>query len=542
MNKIIGLYLLIIFFLSGIALRYQYIISGYRISFFMILFLPFFLYFLLFLRKEKIFFPKKLTFLWLGFSIFDFISTILSLNHELSIERFLLYQSAYLIGIFFYNHKNEYKKIIEKLIIIIGIIFTIAFFLKDYLLSKPYLFDVNQLYNFYFPAFLTKNNHLGVILGIVIFLFLIRKNFLFSGLFFPIYIFSFSRSAYISLLITIILYFLNTKKKEIKKLNKKLLIINFIFFIVVFIFSVFLFVPRGDFLSSHHLYILEAIFGFRDRPFFGYGPGNFVEISRRYASRLAGTFGEVSHNLFSDILSESGIFSFIFFSFFIFQLLKNKEKNKYFYIFVYLLTNFIFSYLYSIKSVFVLFLITIGLFYKEEENISFNFLSIGYSLLIFFIAIYLFYGEILYFQDKYLASLKIYPYRLEGYNKLIASTSLKKKDKIYEYLKQYEEYFPYSSARLRYSADIFDKIGDHKRSLDSYLKLYNLGSGLDPITVREIYFQYIKLKDKKSARRFVEKFVKKIISNPSKYGHLTRGAVMLCTNIYINTGKKYDCF
>ena len=530
MKVFITLYLSVIFFTSGLAVRY-----GDRISYYVILLLPFFIYLQAFLKKEKIIFPKKLTLVWFGFSLFDLIATVLSLDHQFSIERFLLYQSAFLICVYFINKKNQLKDVVDKIIIWFAVIFTIAFIFKDKILSSVYYIDVNQAYNFFFPVY-PNNNHLGIWLGMTIVLLFIQRKFIFVMVLAPFFLLSYSRSAYIGLFVTVLPALFLIKKW--KKLLWNILILSFI----VFILSVAIFVPRGELLSGRGFYFREALMGFADRPLFGYGPGNFTAISRNYAAASRGTFGSVAHNIFLDILSGSGIFAFAFFSPFIFLILKKSRKTIHYPLLIFLLSCFMITYIYAMPAVLILFFILAGLVYEEREQLKLNHFGIVFAAMIFIAATYLGYSEALYLKGDQARSLQIYPFRKEAYEEYMSQIPPDNKAEAYKYINMYKKNFPGVFEQLNYSANTYKRIGDYERSLEDFMTIYKNGTGFNPAIAREIHLLYLLMDDPVSSYRFSMGFVRKILSDPAKYPQMVSETQNLC--IYFNKFflDKGSCF
>lgn len=526
MGLFISLYLLVIFIFSGLGLH-----LGNRISYYLILILPFVLYFHSFTNKEKIGFPKKLTVLWFFFTFFELISTILSYDHELSIERLLLYIVGFFILVYFYNKKDYLKPYIRKTIISAALIFTAAFLFKDVLMKYVQIFDVNQLFNFYFPL-VRGNNHLGIWLGMTILILLSEKRLILLTIFAPFFIFAYSRSAYLGVFVAITILLVNKFRGFIFKENKIILYCLFILVSIIFILGIAIFVPRNDFLSDRPEYYKIAIKGFNDKPLFGNGPGNYVYLSRKYAAISNGVFGTSSHNIFLDILSGSGLFAFVFFCLILVQIIKNNHRNHDYAVFVFLLTVAMASYIYVMPTYMLLFFIYAGLSFKDETCVRSGVLHNAIITTIFLIAIYMAFSEALFIRENYIKSLSLYPFRKDAYEAMIMQISPLEKSAKYVGLIKYKKHFPYNFEQLNFSANIYSRMGDYKKALTDYLEIYRNKSGFSSKIVKEIMWLYITLGEPTKGYYFAKNFIRTVFNDKYNYEHIINDTYDLC--IYVN--------
>lgn len=521
MSIFLWAYLSLIFLMSGLAVNY-----GNRVAFYFVLLLPFFLNLLFLFRKEKVFFPRKLTLIWFGFSLFDLISTILSSDKQLSIERFLLYQSLYLTAVYVYNKKTTFKPLIEKLIIIFSIIFTLAFVFKDAILKYPIYFDLEELFNFFHPA-IKNNNHLGIWLGMVTILFISWKKIIPLIIFLPFFLISYSRTAFAGLFFVQWLRFYSLKKKH------SLLLPIMIVMVIVFVLAVAILVPRDDVLSDRVYLYKEAILGFVDKPFFGYGSGNFTVASLKRSLESNGVANNNSHNIFLDVLSESGIFAFVFFVWFIYLILKKSNKSIDKSIFIYLLISATLSYINKMPAFMLLFFIFIGLSYEEKKSISLKRIIVFWVIILSFTSLYLGYSELLYYREDYEKSLKMYPYRKEVYEKLVSQIIYADSEMTTKYLDLYGKFFPGIFKQIIFSADTYKSLGDYNKALNNYVSLYKNGQGFNPDIVRNIHYLYLEADRPIRSYYFTKGFIHKVMSEPKRYRVIFDDTYELC--IYINT-------
>lgn len=525
MAVFIGVYLSLVIFMSGMSIKF-----GDRLSFYLILQLPFILYFVSIWKKENIFFPKRMTLIWIGFSIFDITSAFLSTDKQLSIERLLLYQSSFLLCVYFYNQKKTLTPIIENLILIFSYIFTISYFLKDLILKNTDYVEFNNVFNLFFPA-IQINNHLGIWLGMTIIIYYFRNKLALLASFILVYLTTFSRSSYLALIVTSSIYFLKKNILPIVVMSATILILGIVILI-----------PRGEITSDRGQFIKEAYLGFIDRPLFGYGSGNFTAISRRYAYVSKGVFASTSHNLLLDILSGSGLIAFVFYVWFLYLVIKIGQRNIFYWIFIYLLIAFNFSYIFAMPVLILIFYLTIGLSHQEKYEFRIRKLGFLYSFLIFVISIYLAYSELLYYKGDFIRSIAIYPYRKEAYESLVTQTPTQNIGEINYILSSYKRNFPDLFEPHNFSGQTYNRIEEYKHALRDYLVVFENGTGFNPTIAYEIQLLYLKLNKPVKAYEFSKIFISSILNNPNKYRHMFNSTYDFC----IKTNKffldKAACF
>jgi len=527
----IYLYLLVIILVPGLAIRF-----GDRIEFYLILFFPLMLYLRSFFKKNILHFPHKLTSAWFGFTFFSFISVTLSHDKQLSIETFLVYQAAFLIGIFFYNDKLLLKSVINKSIFTSSLIFITAFLLKDEILQFTNIFDPNQILNFFITS-TYANNHLGIWLGMSVIISIASYSLGWVVLFTPFLLISFSRSAYLGLLVVSVLDIY--KRKHVANLTKYIGILLWIFVVVL---AIIIIVPRANILSDRPEYYKEALMGFVDKPLFGYGLGNFTEISRKYASISNGVFGTTSHNILFDMLSGSGIFSFIFFVLFLKIFYSSHEDNLYFKLAIFLFICFNASYIFAMPVLLVLFFVYIGLSYRENRFFRSRYLAIVGAIFLAFVSVYLGYSEALFLIKNYSKSIAVFPYRKQVYESLVVQTPIQDVNEINHLLNTYKRNFPDLFETYNFSGYYYKIAEEYEHALRDYLVIFENGTGFNPTIAYEIQLLYLKLNKPVKAYEFSKMFISRILNNPNKYRHMFNSTYDFC----IKTNKffldKAACF
>lgn len=336
--------------------------------------------------RRRIEVPKPLFVIYIIFIIFSILSALFGDNPLNSAKVIGLYFSGFLFFIYAYNHRLELSKAFQNFILLASFVFifysVFLFFYQGKLLPS-------NGYQFVYSKF-GSHNHLGdfLVLSIIICAVNIfkkgKKRYFFilipSIIFF---IFSYSRSAYLSLIITssnLVFYLKQTKKALF-------FLVPLILFLIFFSFATVkqndrglwilkqsnLFLRQNLHLNQKYLlatrpeYTRQAILGIKETPIWGYGPGNFIHLSRKYAHK--GSKTDSSHNIFLDVWSENGIFSLILFSLFVSIILKSSLKKPSILSFLFLAFFIIFQvdYIFRIYSFLILFIVLGALVYNPKE-------------------------------------------------------------------------------------------------------------------------------------------------------------------------------
>lgn len=348
------------FLLTLILLLDSLSLSGVKnIEFFFILQAPILLFLIDYLQKKSFKIPKSLFMLQIIFLTLFVIANIFSSNYSNIIYEIGFYTALILIYIYVYNHQNELKQTIYKYICGISILFIAVNIFKTQIMQLFPFIGVNNSHIISYTSF--THNHLGdfLVLPLIILAIGMIKEVTWIRLLsfiviFPTFIFSYSRSAYLSLIVVLVLI----SYKIFKKINnsKKIIITICLLISVLFLFfSPTLTKGEKKPFGYRDVYYKKAVEGFIKKPFFGWGAGNYANIS-------AGTI--YSHNIFLDMLSENGIFVFLMFLSMILYGLFYGEKNLYYYLFIALLINFQTDLTYSIIPFIWLFFIFMGLTIK----------------------------------------------------------------------------------------------------------------------------------------------------------------------------------
>ena len=369
MNKatkiIIFCLLTTLFILGGFGLDLIYF------SYVAILVLSLILIFLV--SKHELVFPPRLK-PFVLFLAFNLVSIFWSVNPITSYGYFLLFLSALLIWVVFYNLGHEGiisdQKTFFYFICLLGLVFGLLF------IFKPNPFDLKRgEFSLYFYSTLPKSHsHIGDLWAAILAASLpfyakgkrkIRNWFLIAAGIVFLY-FSKSRSAIFSMAAAFIFfaYKLKLKKDAVKS----------IYWGVFPLIALFIFFGAGKSTLFTRPYYFHSLLGFIKEPF-GVGLGNFVFISYPLRNLIPGVSGYsyFVHNLILEIVSGMGIFSAVFIFWFIRihrdLLEKTKVSSLVFGLaFLALSVNFMFDITYFIPTMLWLWFASLGLLQAEAGD------------------------------------------------------------------------------------------------------------------------------------------------------------------------------
>jgi O-antigen ligase len=305
------------------------------------LFVAFLLFYFWFFRL-KIVFDTKIALLWMGLILFLLISSIFTHSLPLSLDAMIFHILSVVIFIFFRSlgeSKIISKSDLTSTFLLVGLVLS-AFFIVFF--SFPDLSEFLPAVN----IFTTKHGH-SHFAALLLMLIPLGWWFSFSGkhkffhykgsvlvLFYVLLVFTFGRfSIFLSLLQLPFIYQF-VKKEKIKKIYLCLVGAILIFtLIVVGIFSK----NSSENCAVHEFrsqickpiskevrpeYLKQSWLSFKSYPLFGYGPGTFSLITKKF-NVIAQYSSVYAHNVFIQIFSESGLFVGIIYVFLIFFLYKN---------------------------------------------------------------------------------------------------------------------------------------------------------------------------------------------------------------------------
>lgn len=461
-------------------------------------------------KKEKVhFLEAKFIYLFIWFFISLLINYFFSVDKINTVEAILFYPIAFFILTISFNEQQKLKKILPSILIGLGLVFSLFSLFN----SNP-----NTPYQFFYPLY-PSHNHLGDFLGLVMitifFLTVNNKLKLFLWfIFLPFFLFSFSRSAYLDLFLILILFFFK-KKEKIREL-KKILLLFIIFISLFFIFSQrqirqisiigpiltpvdqrLKFTPR-DIFSGRFEYFNQGIKGFWEKPYFGWGAGNYLYSSNKYVSRPLQQV-KSALNIFLTNLTELGIFGFVPYLFLISFLLYASFKNKDLYslLALYLFLNFQTDYTFSINGFYFLLFLLFGLSLKVKKTKEKEILFPVFSLLLTIFIWLEITGQILVLLGNYNLARIFFPWQHRVWQGLVNQALEESKiDKAKQLAQQYENLSSISAPALDYLVNFYAKIKEKDKLL--YLtKVFKNNWRYPPFAVVKNFYHIIKKFDGK---------------------------------------------
>jgi O-antigen ligase len=359
------------------------------------------------IHDHPILFPRNISLAFAGFVFFSYISFLFSDNMIFSGAYLLLYITSFLIFLFVTTFQKSLLPLIKTVVFVSTLFFTAYSAVINTFPDKLRFLIPAEGYQIVHSRF-GSHNHLGdfliVPISYCIYMYILHRQRFYLAIIafcYPFYILSYSRSAYLSLFITTILIFIYLRHHNIVStiVIMVILVTSTVFFAVTVIepkyehsqiplYSVIreaLNLPYKG-MGDREQYVDQAILSVREDPFFGRGPGNFLDASLQYAQPHKGT--STAHNIFLDMIVENGALAFTCFLIVIFLILRSTLTNISALTFptIALLLNFQTDYTHRINLFLLLFFILAGLQYKEVKDYKNSTLFILISLALIFVS------------------------------------------------------------------------------------------------------------------------------------------------------------
>lgn len=534
-----------------------------RFLYFFLFVLPFFLF--LFDPKKNYSVPKMVlvfSALYMGSSL---VSLINSKQFGISAELFLRDLNLLLLLFYVYQHAEQIKKILPKMIMILALIFIAASLLC---LFTPYGREfikgvrLNLLFN---PAYLHKTIGDYLVLPLLISLHLVfveRKKLLLIPLsvMIPVFLMSFSRTAYITLAVSFLVFFFYHRER-IKKKSLSLMLsigLNILFILGAFM----LFVTRVNntaltllqnnssiqgmlharpLIFSRSPYWTMGIKGFLLEPFVGIGQGNFPYLSYRFTDELfVSTI--TSFNLIIDMLAEQGAFTVLCFILLVGTIvIVSNKKSLSFLLFFSLCISFLGFSTYIYTQLWMLFFILGGLALATGNKLhimTFNkkalFMVAGIGIL--YIQLLSVHALLANNGQREIAQA-VYPYDQKNMEILIEEEGTNKsRSQIASYVEEYSRAFSIDAFRLEYVGDKYAAFQSRyydKKALHAYEESFVWGGYIygDSMVDRidKLYRLKRELDGTDAAERYVDSYLTRyqelLIKDPKKIQQDTYDAV-----------------
>jgi len=521
---LMGFFLSLLLVFEGLGLKF-----GHEISYFLIIISPFFI--LLFGKitgKEKNFrIPTVIATLYAVFIFFLVVSTALSINIAQSAPGLLIYPSLFFVSVIAYNYRNETKAWIFNFLIVASLLLMATSLVG---LFYP-LTGFSLLY-----SRLNDHNNLGdfLLIPMIIGSFLVfegkRKNtgliILLSSV--PIFLISFSRSAFTAYIAIVITMFLVLKKKS--EYFYKVVLIVFV------LIGIFYFIPnvnldsccsviskyvshRDDIISHRNSFFLSGVRAIRDYPIFGVGFGNFGAASFRY-NDLHLFWSRTSHNIFLDMATELGLPAMLAFLGVVIYAIKKSRKDIVFFVFLGLLANFQMYYSFKIYSVLFIFFILLGLMFEDKRAANYNLnldpnRLIGIFLTPIIIIQFAFVSRALINIGKYEAALVFDPSNKKLYQKII-NKSINKgeyKNALF-YSNLYGRIYYSDTEATEYLALLDLNYGKDREALAKYRRsmMWDPYGGDLKLRLRNLFYLTERVEGEKAAHEYLKSYSDKVNS------------------------------
>lgn len=306
---------------------------------------------------------------YVAFLIMVVLSLFWSFDRGRTLYYIILFISASLVWIIFYNQKKYFLKYVTYIVITLGFAM-LAFYLREKILGNI-RFDSLSLY---LPAkLLFSHNHLGDLWALITLIVLDKVIFakkrwwlaLAPLAIYALYV-SQSRSAYVSLFVGI-LYLIKIKKPFFGWSKTSIATIAFI--AVLFVMA-----GAGKTLIFSRPYFMQSLIGLVKYPY-GVGLGNFslLSFSMNQGKNLFDNYSAYTHNIFLEMFTGIGVYGLIFAYWFCkvaINIFFQKEGNNYIYkvLFLSLTVNFMFDYTYFIPAMLYLWFAFLGLSQTESKK------------------------------------------------------------------------------------------------------------------------------------------------------------------------------
>jgi len=471
---------LILFFLSIAAIFFNdvFAIDSSQLGFFLVLLIPLLLFLLTKIENKRLFIPVKESIFYLIFIIFSAISTFRAIDKEMSIQFLSIYMTGYLFFIYGFNYRDSLNKYFKWFLIGISIISVLIFSINKIFTLKLFDNGASLFYGGYYHNELGTVLILGIIICLYKFIFEKSNKLLILLLFFSSFlIFSFSRSAYLAVIIIGVIFCLIKKSWLPITL---VILMTCLFFVTTkeinnffptsvkkFMVNKLLLPKEKSFTGKRQQHIYYALLSIKDRPFFGYGPGNlyFSTLKKQFNWEEGTT---TAHNILLDIFAENGALAGVGFLLFLFYVFKNTKKDLYFYLLSSLTIVFLFDFSYRYTSIFIIWMILVGISLPKNQDKT----EINSMVVLILMGIMFVFGQIVLMGELFYKigltdlSLRLYPLNNEAYTKIISGNIEKKEIK--KGLKNLTEYNSLYKENLLNTAEFYEKLGDKKNAVYSY--------------------------------------------------------------------------
>jgi O-antigen ligase len=531
------------------------ITDGHRLALSIAYQIPLLLFILTQQKKTDFQAPKTLFYLAISLFVVSAVSTIMAVNKQNAIESVLYMISVSIIFLTYYNNRYD-GKTLPKFLFAIAIILTVlAGFLFIQISMHKNVFIPDRAFQFIY-AYYPSHHPIGALaiipLGLLLpWLLEKKRNWYTIALFFIfviVMIFSYYRSSYLAFLImayvSAITYASSSSKKKIVIFSILSTIILGIF-IATISFDISKNIPvlskTYNFLYTHTNLtyksfssnridaLKQSIAGTLDRPFFGFGPGNFRYASEKFAEKRI-LVADTGENVILESFVETGVIGgsisilmLVLAVRFALQALKTgslKEK-QYATVFIGITALFLMGSYQLFYGYFLIFVVIGALFYREKENIRVPYpIIISVCSVLFIVGILHFTATLLRSQGTIALSHAFFPLQRENYPTLIQKEeSTEKKERL---INQYELLFPADTFTLEFIGNYwYEEKNGPEKALAYYIKSYEAKPLRNFDLIKRIYTITEELEGKQRADEWFAYYLEKYLETDEGKENIT---------------------
>lgn len=482
----------------------------------------------------------------------SFLLLPLSSDIPYSLEYLIGYILLFSLFILFQTYKPSAQFIVKGLLAVAVIFSLYSVVIKT--IPAP-LSAFLPSYNTQLVAQVDGHSNLGHIAALVIsifaYLYIVSKKqrMLVPVLFLiPFLVISYSRTAYLSLALTLAAMMWQTARK------KEGILIVIVFLSVLFIsttkeafaipilkniytFLIHAGIPYKSFFSGRLFYISEALAAIGDKPLAGFGPGNYLFGSAKHAI-LPGEYTYTSFNIILDSLAENGILmgllflSIIMLPFFstIRSYFPRKKSDPYKTALVFglisMMISFLFDNIYRSLPYMGLFFLIVSTLWQDRKTIRINPLVIAVpTLLALIVLFHITSATIAYNHKNYALAYRIYPLHPRVYAPLMFQAGKTNDLNTWTLLKnRYERIFPGSPWVFEFIGDEYVRMGKPQQAIPYYDRMYKLEKFPRFERVQDLYHLKMSVEGKEKAHAFAQDYVNRLSEAPyfPLYPHLMK--------------------
>ena len=296
--------------------------------------------------------------------------------------------------------------------------------------------------------------------------------------------------------------------------NRRVVILfsTVIFFVVAFFFLISspygkLFnLPQKNLFDSRKNYWQQGIQAIKEKPIFGFGMGNFNYASQKYRNNYY-TFSGTAHNFLLENFVENGLLTTLPLTIFLILLLLSawRRQSVFSLLFFYLFFIFQTDYIYRMYSIMVLFMILAAVVYEEKNEVESTTVFGIFTLFLYVVLQMIMISHIFIKNNRFELAIQTYPFNKLVYP-LFINELIQKGDfpQAVSAANQYETIAPGNENVTRTLAETYLTLGNKKKALLYFEKMYTNNHLLGLSIVEKIYLLKKEIATNKQAEIFIK--------------------------------------